>query len=49
MKENSRTSVTEEQRRSGQKDQDLVCIEFSGNDTRSMEEQAMAEIDYRMR
>ncbi len=33
MKEQSRSSVTEEQRRYGQKDQDLVFNEFSGNDT----------------
>ena len=26
-------STTEEQRRYGQKDQDLVCTEFSGHDT----------------
>ena len=35
MKEHSLGSVTEEQRRYGQKDQDLVCNEFSGNDTNS--------------
>jgi len=34
MKEHSHSSVTEEQRRAGQKDQDLVCNGFSGNDTR---------------
>jgi hypothetical protein len=34
MKEQSRTSVTEEQRRAGQKDQDLVYNGFSGNDTK---------------
>jgi len=33
MKEHSRSSVTEEQRRYGKKDQDLVFSEFSGNDT----------------
>jgi hypothetical protein len=33
MKEQSLSSVTEEQRRAGQKDQDLVCNGFSGNDT----------------
>jgi hypothetical protein len=33
MKEHSLSSVTEEQRRYGQKDQDLVFNEFSGNDT----------------
>ncbi len=33
MKEHSRTSVTEEQRRAGQKDQYLVYSGFSGNDT----------------
>ncbi len=35
MKEHSIRSVTEEQRRYGQKDQDLVCNGFSGNDTRA--------------
>ncbi len=34
IKEQSLSSVTEEQRRAGQKDQDLVCNGFSGNDTR---------------
>jgi hypothetical protein len=33
MKEHSHSSVTEEQRRAGQKDQDLVCNGFSGHDT----------------
>ena len=33
-KEHSLSSVTEEQRRYEQKDQDLVCSEFSGNDTK---------------
>ena len=33
MKEHSISYATEEQRRYGQKDQDLVCSEFSGNDT----------------
>jgi hypothetical protein len=33
MKEHSLSSVTEEQRGYGQKDQDLVLNEFSGNDT----------------
>ncbi len=35
MKEHSLGYVTEEQRRYGQKDQDLVCYGFSGNDTNS--------------
>jgi hypothetical protein len=34
MKEQSPSSVTEEQRRSGQKYQDLVYNGFIGNDTR---------------
>jgi hypothetical protein len=34
-KEHSLGYVTEEQRRYGQKDQDLVCNGFSGNDTRA--------------
>ena len=34
MREQSHSSVTEEQRRYEQKDQDLVCTEFSGNDTK---------------
>ncbi len=36
MKEQSLSSVTEEQRGYGQKDQDLVFNEFSGNDTSSI-------------
>jgi len=35
MKEYSINYMTEEQRRAGQRDQDLVCSGFSGNDTSS--------------